>query len=769
VTPIPHDSRSRTTGGRTRARLAPVWVALLGLALLGATTPPGDDGSVSASAGQLAIEVLSTRADLVSDGDAYLEVVVPDGADPAALVVDVDGRDVTDAFAVRADGRYLGIVDDLVEGDNVVTASLPDGSGASITLTNHPRGGPIFSGPHIEPWTCADGARADEDDDCDRGTTYEYLYRSDDPLRSGWQDYDPEDPPDDVATTTTDEGETVPFVVRLETGVITRDEYRIAVLYDPAEPWEPWEPQPGYNGKLVINHGASCNTSYRQGSAPDVLDEDLLGEGYVVMSHALNNAGHNCNIVTQAESMVATKEHLVEAYGEVRYTIGSGCSGGALAQQQVANAYPGLFQGLTPACSYPDAWSSSMQYVDYLRMLWYFQDPTGWGVGTVWEPTQIQQMIGHVNPSNPITFTTVIPFSGQPDRSCPGVADEEVYDPEANPDGVRCTLHDYMINIFGEDPETGWARRPADVEGILYGLDGLLAGTLLPANFVDLNVKIGGLDDDARYRRERGSGDEVAIERAYESGAVNTASNLDEVAIIDLRGPDPGAFHDVYRTYALRERLIREHGHADNQLLWRGSVALFGDVTFATEAIFAMSRWLDAVDEDDRDVPLSRKIVESRPDSVTDRCTSGAGQDVPAVYCDTVVESYSTPRQEAGMPATDDVLKCQLKPLRKGDFPGVDFTDEQWEALEETYPDGVCDYTKPDANRVATTPWMTYEDGPGRGRGLGDAPTSTPLAAADPGDQEDPEDPGEPGDDEDAARPGACDRGFAPPGLSQRC
>ena len=49
--------------------------------------------------------------------------------------------------------------------------------------------------------------------------------------------------------------------------------------------------------------------------------------------------------------------------------------------------------------------------------------------------------------------------------------------------------------------------------------------------------------------------DPVALERLYRTGAIDSANNLDKVAMIDLRGPDPGAFHDVFRTYAMRARL----------------------------------------------------------------------------------------------------------------------------------------------------------------------------------------------------------------------
>jgi hypothetical protein len=188
-----------------------------------------------------------------------------------------------------------------------------------------------------------------------------------------------------------------------------------------------------------------------------VLNEEVLARGFAVMSHALDNAGHNCNIVTQAESLVMTKEYLAERYGPIRYTIGSGCSDGALAQQQVANAYPGVYQGITPACSYPDAWTSAMQYVDYDGLLTYFENLQEWSPGTVWEPVQMAQVLGHPNPANPVTFTTVIPSSGKPTRPCPGVPQEQVYDAETNPDGVRCTLQDYMRNVFGIDPSTGFA------------------------------------------------------------------------------------------------------------------------------------------------------------------------------------------------------------------------------------------------------------------------------------------------------------------------
>jgi hypothetical protein len=652
-----------------------------------------------ASESPVTVEVLSNRADLVSGGNAL--VAIGGGGD---VVVEINGLDVSDAFALRPNGRYEGLVAGLADGANELTATRGDGSGARITITNRASHGPVLSGPLVQPWTCDDGTRGT----CDREPTYTFTYM---PSGGGaMRPYNPDNPPSDVAQVTTDNGETVPYIVRLETGVILRDQYRIAVLFDPSRPWEPWAPQRGFNHKLLITHGASCDTSYTMGNAPDVMNQTALARGFAVMSHALDNAGHNCNIITQGESLIMTKERVVETLGEIRYTIGTGCSGGSLVQQQLANAYPGLYQGILPQCSYPDAWSSAMQYEDYNLLRKYFEHPEKWAPGVVWEAASMAAVNGHPNPANPVTFTTAIPDSGEPSRSCPGVPAEEVYDEESNPDGVRCTLYDYMVNVFGRR-ENGFANVPWDNTGVLFGLRGLLTGRLTPEQFVDVNTKIGGFDIDHNLTVARTSADPFAVEAAYRSGAINTASNLDEVAIIDLRGPDPGAFHDVYRTYAVRARLEREHGTAANQALWRGFVPLIGDVNYVSQAIVAMDGWLSAVEADSSDRPLSEKIIANR--NVVDRCTDGAGLELPSLVCDAVVQSYTTPRIEAGMPFTDDVMRCSLKPLQRSDYFPVLFTDGQWSRLQAAFPDGVCDYSRTGRGQVPTARWQTYQDSVG--------------------------------------------------------
>ena len=717
------------------------------------------------------VRTLSGRADLVSGGDAFVEVVIPPGTDAGSVRVTVGSRDVTSAF--RAGGPGLrGLVTGLPDGTSTITATLQDGSGARLVVDNAPQSGPVFSGPLIQPWTCNNDSEAP---DCSQEPTVAYHYVAEGD--SGFDDYDPANPPDDVAMITTDEGKEVPFIVREETGYSLRDEYKIAALWAPpaenAEAWpDPTAENPGFADKLVLNHGASCNTSYESGDAPDVLLEDALSQGFAVASHALDNAGHNCNIVTQAESLVMTKEMVVERFGPLRYTIGSGCSGGSLVQQQIANAYPGVYQGITPQCSFTDTWSTAQQYAEYVGLREYLENPATFPEHTI-VPAQWPSIFGHFNPANQITFTTAIQNSGEPSRNCPGVPSEDVYNENTNPDGVRCTLTDYMRNVFGvheSGPDKGKARRPISNIGVQYGLSGLLTffggnvgdptrPPITPDQFVALNAGVVGRDLDYNRIPTRNAVDLVAQERVYRSGAANTGAHMDTVAIIDLGGPEPGAFHDVYRKHSMRDRLIREHGTADNQVFWEGQTPLLGDASFADDSITKMDEWLAAVEADTRPIPLAQKIIDAKtPAGVSERCVGANGQDVPLTVCDVTVDAtiYSSPRIEAGGgdqalvngvgPAkvgfADDRLACETMPIENFVYGGKTFAEafspEQQAKLKATFAAGVCDYSKPGIGFQDAVVWQTYQDDAGHviygGVGMGPSPTSVYFAPGDGAD-----------------------------------
>ena len=316
-----------------------------------------------------------------------------------------------------------------------------------------------------------------------------------------------------------------------------------------------------------------------------------------------------------------------------------------------------------------------------------------------------------------------------PDDGCPGVPTAQDYNADTNPGGVRCTLADYMINVFGPRPESEWgpveqklghgfAGLPVDNVGVQYGLNALKAGTITPAQFVDLNSKIGGADIDIKFTPDRFAAGNDTLRRAYESGAFNETNNLKNVAIIDLRGPDPGAFHDAYRSWSIRARLEREEGHfPTNHVIWFGQVPLFGDTGYADAGFLAEDAWLGAVEKDDRDVSLEQKVAEDKPDTVHDRCSQVDGVEMvsvpgvgPVCQLDTVQTKFSTPRVASGEDIAADRNKCQLKPLRQSDYYPIQFTPDQWGALQKAFPTGACDWSKPGVEQTGTVPWRTYQD-----------------------------------------------------------
>ena len=60
------------------------------------------------------------------------------------------------------------------------------------------------------------------------------------------------------------------------------------------------------------------------------------------------------------------------------------------------------------------------------------------------------------------------------------------------------------------------------------------------------------------------------------------------------------------------------------------------------------------------------------------------------------------------MPMTDDILECQLQPLRRATTRST-FTDAQWQQLKETFPHGVCNYNERGVDQRGAIPWLTYQ------------------------------------------------------------
>ena len=715
-------------------------VGFLGaVTLLAGTAAAGrkDDPSAGARASGIVIRVLSNRADLLSGGDALVEILgVTDG-----VRVDVDGRDVSNAFARRANGRVMGRVEGLALGQNVLTAKQR-GRGARLVLTNYPIAGPIIAGAPILPWDCtteANGLGAPEDPaTCQAQTTYEFFYRPSD--GSGFAPYDPSHPPADVATTTTDQGRTVPYVIRQETGTHNRGIYRIAVLFDPARPWEPWAPQQGWNGKLHYPFGASCGTTHSQGDAQSVQNDRALSRGFMVATSSLNELGHACNTWLSAESVMMLKEHIVERYGEIRYTMAEGCSGGSIGQHMVGNNYPGLLQGIQPNCSFSDNFSTGLEVIDCHLLLKYFQTP-----GALVTPAQYGAVTGQSGVSSCMAWEALFAEVVNPEGGC-GLKSGDEYNADSNKTGCRGSVQDYNVSVIGKRPAELWdqptanpatneaerlvggfARFPYDNHGVQYGFNALLAGTLAAEQFVELNEKIGTVDVDFNFipgRRLADTGSEIL----YRAGAINDTGHLDQVAVIDLRGTSNAEIHTDYHSWVTRARLDKANGHHDNHAIWTFPSSLVVPPSVAELSFETLDAWLAAIEADTAPGTLEQKVARNRPANAVDQCFIGDAAAPPVTdpsVCAAAFPHFGSPRIAAGGPLTHDNGSCQLKPLKREDYPGVIFTDAQWSRLQAVFPDGVCDWSKPPVGETPSIPWLMH-DGNG-GVPLGEPPQSQGL------------------------------------------
>src|SRR3954466_9823938 len=103
--------------GKQFGKKSSTFVVLLCRAALGSPASAGKDGAVE-------IRTLSNRADLVSGGDVLVEIVLPRHAQPRDVQVELNGRDIRHEFAIRGDGRFLGLVKGLSAGKNKLVASV---------------------------------------------------------------------------------------------------------------------------------------------------------------------------------------------------------------------------------------------------------------------------------------------------------------------------------------------------------------------------------------------------------------------------------------------------------------------------------------------------------------------------------------------------------------------------------------------------------------------------------------------------------------------
>jgi hypothetical protein len=711
--------------------------------------------SVRAARG-IEVRVASSRSEMVSGGDVLVELSAPNGYN---WIAQLNGRDVTSSFHRKEDsGRFLALLTGLDDGKNLLEIRANGILGPKLEIVNHPLTGPIFSGPHQRPFICqteANGLGPALDADCTVKTHVEYYYKSTQAL--DWESlvtasrsltpgslvptfkvFDPSGPvPSDVARTKTSDGRIVNYIVRREIGTINRAVYDIQFLHQPGEALpSPWKgPSGGWNGRLVYVFGGGCGAGYRQGTLGVVghTQEPLLAQGYAVTTSTLNMFSTRCNPAVSAETLSMVKEYFIKKYGAPVHTIGWGTSGGAMQLYLISQDYPGLLDGIIPVISFPDMTSTVPSIADCALLDHAFNVSR-----QHWTDDQKAAVSGFA------TFRTCRSwgvFGGGESHwpvlnarsACdPAIPKEMIYDRIAKPKGLRCDFYQNDVNVLGSDPVTGFARRPLDNVGVQYGLAAFNAGEIGAEQFVELNEVVGGYDRDGSIVAARMDADPQALRIAYEGGLILTGGGgLSQIPIIDWRPySDDGADqHDAFRSLVTRARLVAANGKADNQvilvdaryelsLLYTNDNWIDPDARFAgreRELVPQMDRWLDNIAADRMAGTLLEKMMRDRPADLADGCraTDGekiverAGYGVPS-RCNRLYPPHADPRIAAGGPVTDDVLKCQLKPLSLSDYSHP-LTEHQWSRLKLVFPTGVCDYTKPGlGHQITRHTWQTY-------------------------------------------------------------
>lgn len=705
------------------------------------------DGAPPAQSGPPAVSILSSRTDMVSGGSALVQVTVPADADVTALKVAVNQVAQPAVLSKVGDRTAIGLITGLSMGENIIDVSAGGQSG-SVKIQNHDINGPIFSGPHQKPWVCQtasfklpDGTTLGDpvDENCNAPTKVLYLY-----LPKGQTTWKvlPSALPADVQATTTSDGRTANLIVRHETGTLNRGIYQTAVLFDPTIEGTPApvKSYAGWNKKAVFVFGGSTGAGYIQGTSTGlspvsgVLETAILSRGFAVLGSTLDVFGTNANDVLGAETAAMVKERFIKTYGVPMYLMGWGLSGGSILQRGIANNYPGILDGIAPGESFSDLVSvmpSAMDcplldraFTNSSSLAWSDAQKTAVsGYGT-WKACTNAWQASYA-PGLVVAKRTAYPpivYGGNTyelNNCSLAIPASALYDPVTNPAGARCTVYETQKNMLGIDPANGFAYRPLDNEGVQYGLGAFQAGDITAEQFVQLNEFVGGYDQDGNLQSARMTAPAAALNAAFANGRVNQMENLSDIPILDWRNYTDlaGDVHDSVRSLVSRARLERG-GSAGNQVIYRGPAIT---QPLMNEVLTRMDQWLTSIKSDAGSYPSqAAKVLANKPPGLVDTCFDSTGTPIAehadisnSGTCGALYPFHRNPRLVAGAPLTDDVLKCQLKPIQRSDYP-ASLSDAQLVRLSAVFPAGVCDYQKPS---IGFTPlggtWLSYADGRG--------------------------------------------------------
>jgi hypothetical protein len=331
---------------------------------------------------------------------------------------------------------------------------------------------------------------------------------------------------------------------------------------------------------------------------------------------------------------------------------------------------------------------------------------------------------------------------------------QQHYEPQSAIAAIRWTHWDDLRNIYGT-ASNGGAHPSWDNVGVQYGLRSLKEGRITAAEFIDLNWKIGGWKQPDEMTQEtfpfmgttsaeigkalsipgyfdpyssknmnrwtgggpalRTEGVFSAMQAAYDRGMV-FHGQLDRPAIDHRQYMERELdMHNVHQSFAVRKRVMERMGNSDMLVIWfTDTIPNTPKASNTMDAIAVMDEWM-------RNIQANPKagIRANRPARAVDSCfdTTGtliyAGDDAwdgilddkAPGPCTQQFPIYTTSRIVAGAPIEGGIYKCALKPVAQAVMDGTYWpwvpTAEQITTLQQIFPQGVCDYSKPDLARPA--------------------------------------------------------------------
>ena len=345
-----------------------------------------------------------------------------------------------------------------------------------------------------------------------------------------------------------------------------------------------------------------------------------------------------------------------------------------------------------------------------------------------------------------LTPLSMNPWYGQ-------AANSQFYEPQSDIAAIRWTHYDDLRNVYGID-ETGAARITWDNVGVQYGLRSLQEGKITPAEFLRLNWYIGGWKHPSQMVQEtfpffgtsqaeidkalaipgyfdpwsrknmlasvgdgqpmpRSQGDPIAMRAAYTSGHV-FRGKLDVPAIDHRQYMERELdMHNAHQSFAVRQRVLDEEGHSKNLVIWfTDTTPGVSKASQSLQALAVMDEWLSNM----RMAP-GKGIARNKPQMAVDACFNLQGQLIHAGAdawngildrrapgaCTQQFPLYGTSRTVAGAPIEGGIYRCAHKSveraLRDGTYAPWRPNADEVAQLKAIFPQGVCDYSRPDQAR----------------------------------------------------------------------